>query len=194
MFLKPAIDHPRIEVGDYSCASTFNAPEDWAAHLAPYLYDFSLEKLTIGKFCQIADGVMFITSSANHRCDGFFSFPFMIFDDVPSENKPSMPALGPDPEIGNDVWIGQCASILPGPTIGKGVIIGVGLVVSGEVPDYTIVAGNRAEVVRMRFDDAIIEKLSEIAWWNWDIEKVLDCEQAVVGCDLAALETAYSGI
>ena len=56
VFLKPAIDHPRIEVGDFTYASAFEPPADWAAHLAPYLYPQSPERLIIGKFCQIADG------------------------------------------------------------------------------------------------------------------------------------------
>jgi len=67
VFLKSAIDHPRIEIGDYSYASAHVPPLDWAAHIAPYLYDFSPERLVIGRFCQIADGVTFITASANHR-------------------------------------------------------------------------------------------------------------------------------
>ena len=79
VFLKPALSHPRIEVGDYSYASAHHPPEDWAACLAPYLYPFSPERLIIGKFCQIASGVQIITSSANHRHDGISTFPFMIF-------------------------------------------------------------------------------------------------------------------
>ena len=51
VFLKAVIDHSRFEVGEYSYASCHTPPEDWAAHLAPYLYDFSPEKLVIGKFC-----------------------------------------------------------------------------------------------------------------------------------------------
>jgi virginiamycin A acetyltransferase len=70
VFLSAAVDHPRMEVGIYTYASAHAAPEDWAARLAPYLYEFSPERLVIGKFCQIADGVQFITASANHRYDG----------------------------------------------------------------------------------------------------------------------------
>ena len=190
VFLKPAIDHPRIEVGDYSYASTFDPPDDWAARIAPYLYEFSPEKLAIGKFCQFADSVMFITSSANHRHDGFTSFPFMIFDDAPAQGKPSMPALGPDTLIGNDVWIGQGSRILPGTTIGNGVIVGAGSVVSGHIPDYAVVAGNRAKIVRMRFDDETISNLNELAWWDWDIDHILANEAAIVGSDMDRLKDA----
>jgi virginiamycin A acetyltransferase len=113
VFLNTAIDHPRMTVGDYTYASAHIPPTDWASHLAPYLYTQSPETLTIGKFCQIADGVTFITSSANHRYDGFSSFPFAVFLDM-DLSRPSMPDAGPDTTIGNDVWIGQGATILPG--------------------------------------------------------------------------------
>ncbi|MEO9864243.1 MAG: CatB-related O-acetyltransferase [Yoonia sp.] len=187
VFLAPAVkDHTKFIVGDYTYASAHVPPDDWAFHLAPYLYDFSPETLQIGKFCQIADGVTFVTSSANHRYDGFSSFPFMIFGGGPA----SMPEPGPDTVIGNDVWIGQGATILPGATIGNGVIIGAQSVVRGHVPDYAIVAGNPATVVRRRFDDVTIAELLDIAWWDWPIEKVQANEAAIVGADLAALRDA----
>jgi len=119
VFLKPALSHPRIEVGDYSYASAHHPPEDWAACLAPYLYPFSPERLIIGKFCQIASGVQIITSSANHRHDGISTFPFMIFGGGNPAGRPSMPAPGPDTTIGHDVWIGSGATILPGARIGN---------------------------------------------------------------------------
>ena len=75
VFLKNAIDHPRIDIGDYTYASAHVPPDDWAAQLAPYLYPGSPERLVIGRFCQIADGVTFITASANHRRDGFLDLP-----------------------------------------------------------------------------------------------------------------------
>lgn len=105
VFLAAAIKHPRIEVGAYTYASAHIPPVDWAAHIAPYLYDFSPERLKIGKFCQIASGVQFITSSANHRFDGISSFPFAIFGGGPRDGRSSMPIAGPDAVIGNDYWI-----------------------------------------------------------------------------------------
>ena len=187
VFLQAAINHPRWKVGAYSYASAHNPPDDWAAHLAPYLYEFSPEMLEIGKFCQIADGVMFITASANHRYDGFSSFPFAIFGGGDMPDRPSMPGAGPDTVIGHDVWIGQGARILPGARVGSGVIVGAGAVVSGQVPDYAIVSGNPARVVRMRFDADTIAALLEIAWWDWPIDRILAHEAAICGGDLAAL-------
>ena len=188
VFLKAVIDHPRWEVGDYSYASTFDPPEDWASRLAPHLYDFSPEKLVIGKFCQIAHQAVFITASANHRYDGFSSFPFAIFGGGPVVGRPSMPGPGPDTVIGNDVWIGQGATILPGARIGNGAIIGAGAVVGGEVPDYAIMSGNPATVRRMRFSGDVIARLNELAWWNWEIGRILAHEKEIVGAELTLLE------
>ena len=188
VFLKPAVkEHPRFEVGAYTYASAHDVPEDWGFRLAPYLFPFSPERLTIGRFCQIADGVVFITSSANHRYDGFSSYPFGIFDGG-LLGTPSMPEPGPDTVVGHDVWIGQGARILPGARIGNGVIIGAGSVVAGTVPDYSIVGGNPAKVLRQRFDAKTVAALNDIAWWSWPIEKIRAHEAKIVGADIAALQ------
>lgn len=187
VFLSAAVDHPRMKVGVYTYASAHEAPDDWASKLAPYLYEFSPERLVIGKFCQIADGVQFITASANHRYDGISSFPFAIFGSSSMDGRPSMPGAGPDTMIGNDVWIGQGVRILPGADIGDGVIIGAGAVVAGQVPPYAIVAGNPARVVRPRFDAAQIEALEVLKWWDWPIGLILENEALICGGDVEAL-------
>jgi virginiamycin A acetyltransferase len=188
VFLKPVLDHPRIEVGDYSYASAHHPPDDWAAHLAPYLYPTSPERLRIGRFCQIASGVQFITASANHRHDGISSFPFMIFGGTDPMSRPSMPKPGRDTVIGHDVWIGTGATILPGARLGHGVIVGAGAVVGGTVPDYAVVAGNPGRVVKRRFSEDVIERLLALAWWDWPIEAILDAEAEICGGDIDALE------
>jgi len=187
VFLAPATSHPRLRVGAYTYASAFDPPPDWAAHLAPYLFDFSPERLVIGKFCQIADGVKFITSSANHRYDGISTYPFAIFGGGERQGRASLPGAGPDTVIGNDVWIGQGAKVLPGTRIGNGVIIGAGAVVTGEVRAYSIVAGNPAKAVRRRFPDAVCDRLQQIAWWDWPIDVILTHEDKIMGCDVDAL-------
>lgn len=189
VFLKGAIDHPRLVAGAYSYAHAHQPPDDWAAALAPYLFEFSPERLVIGKFCQIAHGVQFITASANHRHDGFSSFPFAIFDGF-GPDRPSMPPPGRDTVIGNDVWLGTGAMVLPGTRIGDGVIVGAGAVVGGSVPPYSVVAGNPARVVRPRFDAPTVARLLRLRWWDWPIETILAHEAAICGGDIDALEAA----
>lgn len=190
VFLKPAIDHPRWEVGAYSYASAHRPPGDWAMHLAPYLHPASAERLVIGRFCQIADGVTFITASANHRRDGASTYPFAVFSGFGEDRAslpPPVPANFPDTVLGHDVWVGQGARILPGARIGSGVIVGAGSVVGGTVPPYAVVAGNPARVVRMRFAPGIVAALLDLAWWDWPIERILAHETALCGGDPEAL-------
>lgn len=197
VFLNAVIDHPRIEIGDYTYASDFDPPKDpaeWQARLAPYIFPFSQEKLIIGKFGQFAHGVRFITATANHKMDGFSTFPFATFEPDRLMTYPKTLPAGRDTVIGHDVWIGMNAIILPGARIGNGVIVGAGSVVSGVVPDYAIVAGNRAQVIKKRFDEATITRLNAIAWWNWPIETILAHEAAITGADIEAMEAAAADV
>ena len=189
VFLAAVIDHPNWSVGDYSYASAHHAPEDWAAHLAPYLYPGAPERLEIGRFCQIADGVQVVTASANHRHDGISTYPFAGMQGEFAD-RPSMPGPGPDTIVGHDVWIGTGAMLLPGSRIGTGAIIAGGSVVRGRIPPYSIVAGNPAKVVRSRFDEADANRILAVAWWTWPIERILAHEAAICGGDVDALEAA----
>ena len=74
--------------------------------------------------------------------------------------------------IGNDVWIGQNAVILPGVHVGDGAIIGANSVVGSDVAPYTIVIGNPAKVLRKRFDDELIGLLLKFKWWDKSIEEI----------------------
>lgn len=190
VFLKAAIDHPQFDVGDYTYASAHTVPDDWAACLAPYLYPHGPERLSIGRFCQIASGVQFITSSANHRYDGFSTYPFAVMDGDFGRDRASMPVGGRDTVVGNDVWIGTGAIILPGSVIGHGAIIGAAAVVAGTVPDYAIVVGNPAQVARLRFDAKTITALVDLAWWDWPIDHIQAHEAAICGADIHALRRA----
>ncbi|KIC51146.1 CatB-related O-acetyltransferase [Tateyamaria sp. ANG-S1] len=184
VFLNQVIDHPAWEVGDYTYASDFSPVADWASHLAPYLFGYGPEKLRIGRYCQIAHGVRFITSGANHAMDGLTTFPFPIFDPAKMANyQPD----SRDTVIGHDVWLGFGAIVCPGARIGNGVIVGAGAVVRGTVPDYAIVAGNPATVVRMRFSDADIATLNALAWWDWPADRVATAVPDLMAGDVAAL-------
>lgn len=90
--------------------------------------------------------------------------------------------------IGNDVWIGYEAVVMSGVKIGDGAIIGTRAVITKDVPPYTIVGGIPARPIRKRFDDAVIERLEALRWWDWDEEKIRRSIPAIQAGDLAALE------
>ncbi|MFN3228408.1 MAG: CatB-related O-acetyltransferase [Asticcacaulis sp.] len=184
--LKAVLDHPRIEVGDYSYYSFFDAPQDFAGTLAPYLFAFSREKLVIGKFVQIAHGVTFVTSSANHPMGGFSTYPFRVFNPRTMDAYSDLPFA--DTVIGHDVWIGYKAIIMPGVHIGHGAIIGTGAVVTKDVPPYAIVGGNPAQVLKLRFDEAMIADLLELCWWDWPLDVIEAALPALERGDLDALK------
>lgn len=77
--------------------------------------------------------------------------------------------------IGNDVWLGHNVILTNGVRIGNGVRAAAGAVVTKDVPDYAIVAGVPARIIKYRFNPEQIRKLNEIAWWDWPIEKIRDC-------------------
>ncbi|MBX4933006.1 acetyltransferase [Rhizobium bangladeshense] len=74
--------------------------------------------------------------------------------------------------IGNDVWIGHGATILPGVSVGNGAVIGAGAVVSKDVASYTIVGGVPARLIRDRFSEALGERMDELAWWDWEHDRL----------------------
>ncbi|WP_419787019.1 CatB-related O-acetyltransferase [Pseudodesulfovibrio sp.] len=191
--LNQVLDHPRIEVGDFSYYSNFRELEDYAAAIAPYLFPLSLEKLVIGKFVQMAHGTRFITSTANHNMSGFSTYPFNNFTMTSATTREDIQAMFDTPNkkgdtvVGNDVWIGMNATIMPGVTIGDGAIIGACSVVTKDIEPYTIVGGNPATPIRKRFEPRTIDKLLEIRWWDWPQEKILEKVDAIVGADITAL-------
>ena len=98
------------------------------------------------------------------------------------------PVNGDKLVIGNDVWIGYEAVILSGVKIGDGAIIGTRSVVTKDVPPYTIVGGVPAKPIRKRFEDATIEKLEALRWWDWEEEKIKRSIPAIQSGDITALE------
>ena len=168
IYVKPTITNPNIMVGDF----TYIADSEFESHVTNF-YPWSRDKLIIGKFCQIATGVEFVMNDANHQMNSLSTFPFYTLDgwdmDAPAaEDKP----FKGNTVIGNDVWIGQNAVILPGVNIGDGAIIGANSVVGSNVEPYTIVAGNPAKMIRKRFDDELINLMLRFKWWNKSIDEI----------------------
>ena len=168
IYVKPTVQNPNITVGDF----TYIADSDFESHVTHY-YPWSRDKLIIGKFCQIAAGVEFVMNDANHQMNAVTTFPFYTLAgwEMEAPAPSELPFKG-DTVIGNDVWIGQNAVILPGVHIGDGAIIGANSVVGGDVAPYTIVIGNPARLLRKRFDDELTELLLVFRWWERDIDEI----------------------
>lgn len=180
IYVKPTVTNPNIIVGDF----TYIADSEFESHVT-HFYPWSKDKLIIGKFCQIAAGVEFMMNDANHQLNTVSTFPFYTLEGWEMEPPASseMPFKG-DTVIGNDVWIGQNAVILPGVHIGDGAIIGANSVVGSDVYPYTIVAGNPARVLRKRFDDELIDLMLRFKWWDKSIEEINALIPILISSDL----------
>ena len=168
IYVKPTIRNPNIIVGDF----TYIADSEFENHVTHH-YEWLGDKLIIGKFCQIAAGVEFVMNGANHQMNAVSTYPFdtLVGWEMKPPAKEELPFKG-DTVIGNDVWIGQNAVILPGVHIGDGAIIGANSVVGGDVAPYTIVVGNPAKVLRKRFDEELIDLLLRFKWWDKSIDEI----------------------
>lgn len=171
-FLKNVIKNPNIVVGDYTYYDDFENVENFEKNVK-YHFDFVGDKLIIGKFCMIASDVKFIMNGANHLSKSISSYPFAIFgeDWADAMEGKSYPTKG-DTMVGNDVWIGYNATIMPGVKIGDGAIIATNATVVKDVAPYSIVGGNPAQEIKKRFSEETIRQLLETQWWNWPIEKI----------------------
>ena len=181
IYVKPTIQNPNIVVGDF----TYIADSEFESHVT-HFYPWSRDRLVIGKFCQIAAGVEFVMNDANHQMNAVSTFPFYTLEGWEMEPPASedLPFKG-DTVIGNDVWIGQNAVILPGVSIGDGAIIGASSVVGSDVAPYTIVAGNPAKELRKRFDDELIDLLLRFKWWDKTVEEINSLIPILTCSDLA---------
>lgn len=137
-----------------------------------YIYGSSAAKTKIGAFCSIAAGCSI--GGGSHPTDWVSTSPvFYKGKNVLKKNfAQSEYEEFRETVIGNDVWIGAKCLIKGGVTIGDGAVIGMGSVVTYDVPPYEIWAGNPARCIRKRFDEETVQKLLEMQWWLWDEEKI----------------------
>lgn len=180
IYVRPAVNNPNIIVGDF----TYIADSEFESHVT-YHYDWNGDRLVIGKFCQIASGVEFVMNGANHKMNSVSTFPFYTLEgwDMDPPSLDDLPIKG-DTVIGNDVWIGQNAVILPGVHIGDGAIIGACSVVGSDVDPYSIVAGDPAKLLRKRFDDDLIELLLQFKWWDRSVDEINELIPVLTCSDL----------
>jgi acetyltransferase-like isoleucine patch superfamily enzyme len=145
-------------------------------------YDCQLINCEIGNFCSISDNV--IVGGASHPLDWVSTSPVFYSGRDSVKTKFSNHNYHEDnptafTTIGSDVWIGSNAIIKAGVKIGDGAVIGMGSIVTKDVPDYAIVGGNPAQLIRMRFNDTIIADLQSISWWEWDDTKISQFAQYI---------------
>lgn len=169
---------PLIQVGDF----TYGQPKvfSWGEGTV----------LKIGKFCSIAKGVT-IFLGGEHRPDWVTTYPFNALMSEFAYLKGHPKSKG-DVAIGNDVWLGSCATILSGVSIGDGAVVGANATVTKDVPPYAVAAGNPAKWIRYRFAPNIIEKLLTAAWWNWDDANLFHAIPLLQSGDLEALLHYYA--
>jgi acetyltransferase-like isoleucine patch superfamily enzyme len=139
----------------------------------------------IGSVCSISDGVT-IYLGGNHRVDWITTYPFTSFRES-AKHITGHPHTKGSVVIGNDVWIGNVASILSGVKVGNGAVIAACAVVTKDVPAYAIVAGNPGRVVRKRFSDENIAALEQSTWWDWPDELLDKAMPILLSGDAARL-------
>ena len=163
-----------VYTGDILKGSCFEIGE--YTYGLPTVFRGAGAKLRIGNFCSIAEGVV-IDLGWSHRTDLATAYPMWAFPDQWTKARDLrisdvifVPKRGV--VIGNDVWIGRESLIMSGVVIGDGAVIGARAVVTKDVEPYSVVAGNPARLIRKRFDDKTIQRLLEIRWWDWPMEKI----------------------
>jgi phosphonate metabolism protein (transferase hexapeptide repeat family) len=177
---KPSI-HPSAEVTN--CALGAYTEVGARTHLlevelADYSYvvnDSQLTYTTVGKFCSIA--AMTRINPGNHpmhrASQSHFTYRASAYFPGEADDADFFAwRRSHRVSIGNDVWIGHAAIVLPGRSVGDGAVVAAGAVVTKDVAPYAIVAGNPARVIRQRFPDAVAERLVRLAWWNWSHEQL----------------------
>ena len=147
----------------------------------PYVYSFGSREdyVVFGKYCSIGPDVIFIPANGHIPIHEFqnmriSTYPLQNLSEEGWKEKYNLPrrAWKIGITIGNDVWIGARATIMPEVNIGDGAVIGAGAVVTKNVPAYAIVGGVPGKIIRYRYTEQQIKSLLKIKWWNWSDEKV----------------------
>ena len=188
-FIKNVITRPNIVVGEYTYYSDSDGAEQFEKHVTHH-YEFIGDKLIIGKFCAIAQGIEFVMNGANHRMNSVTTYPFNIMGGGWEKSVPSLadlPLKG-DTVVGNDVWIGHNVTVMPGVHIGDGAIIAANSVVTRHIPAYHVAGGNPCRVIRKRFDDALIAHLLKLKWWDWPAQRIFDHLEVLCSADLERIK------
>jgi acetyltransferase-like isoleucine patch superfamily enzyme len=122
-----------------------------------------LEHLSIGRFVSVASEVIFMLGG-NHDYRGLSTYPF---ESLVIRERADIPWTKGPIRVGDDVWIGQRATVLSGVSLGQGAIVGAGSVVTRNVEPYAIVAGNPAMMIKQRFSDEVVAEL--LTWADYSL-------------------------
>jgi len=186
--LSKTVNHPNIIVGDFSYYSGYYHKHRFEA-CVHYLQDKrkDVDKLIIGNYCSIGSGAVFMMAgNQGHRSDWVSTFPFYFQANIFKTSKNAYLKAG-DTCIGDDVWIGSEAMIMPGVTIGTGAVISARAVVVKDIPPYAVVGGNPAKIIKYRFEKEEIQKLQSIQWWNWTEPEVKAAMPLICSTDIESL-------
>jgi acetyltransferase-like isoleucine patch superfamily enzyme len=166
------VGNSQIEIGRFTYGLEGLTVKEWGEGAS----------LTIGAFCSIAEGAQ-IFLGGNHRPDWITTYPFgHIYQDQLGADAPTgHPATNGSVQIGNCVWIGSNATIMSGISVSDGAIIAANSTVTKNVGSYEIFGGNPAKLIRKRFDEAIIEKLLKLQWWNLATKDVREISSILCG-------------
>ena len=170
---------PQYRIGPH----TYGVPE-------VYFY-LNNADLVIGDYCSIAAEVG-IFLGGEHHPEWVSTYPFGAL--WREHDHPGQPKTRGNVVIGNDVWIGRGATIMSGVTIGDGAVIAARALVVKDVPPYAIVGGNPAKLIRYRFDEATIEKLLAIRWWDWPEARVRKASPLLQAPDLAGFIDSVAAV
>jgi hypothetical protein len=168
----------------YAATLSNHSQVDAFSYIAP---SCQLHAVNIGRYCSIGDGVSILSSHPTNRLsthpftyENIFGAPFQ----TPSEQLTPYADKLLTTTIGHDVWVGAGVRIKSGITIGNGCIIGAGSVVTKDIPDYSIVGGVPAKLIRKRFSDAQIVRLQQLQWWQYNLLGIkLDWDNIEACCD-----------
>lgn len=197
VFLKAAVSSALIEVGDFTYYDTEGNTSSFEEANVKYLY--GPQRLVIGRFTALGPGATFIMPGGSHPMIGPSTYPFTMFGGTWSENtlevfRQGQIELAGDTVVGNDVWIGRGATIMPGVRIGDGAVVGACSVVTKDVAAYDVVAGNPARVRRSRFDRDDIERLLAARWWDWPIEMITEHAATIMSGTPRDIERLAAGM
>lgn len=175
VFLRNEVTSPLLEVGEFTYYDNEGTRPPFEQGNVRYLY--GPQRLVIGRFTAIGPGAGFLMPGGTHPMVGPSTYPFTMFGGSWAANTlDTFLAIEQpgDTVVGNDVWIGREATVLPGVTIGDGAVIGAHSVVTRDVEPYAVVAGNPARQIRTRFGDADVRLLLELRWWNWPVDRITE--------------------